>query len=72
MGKYSDGNPTPITTLMQRNDYPTDELGILIDLIGRIEFTLSSIRLYGFGCKSLDTTYNNLENNHIPANTAEK
>jgi len=47
--------------------YPV-EMGI-IDSIGRIEFTLSSIHLYGFSCKSLDTPYNNLEKNHIPANS---
>jgi len=43
-----------------------------IDSIGRIEFTLSSIRLYCFSRKSVDTTYNNLEKNNIPANKAQK
>jgi len=57
------------------------ELGI-IDSIGRIEFTLSSIRLYGFSCNSLDTMTKDvktktlkirpcLEKNHIPANKAQ-
>jgi len=44
----------------------------IIDSIGRIEFTSSSLRLYGFSCKSLDTAYNNLEKNHVPADKAQK
>jgi len=53
-----------------RIDPPVES--IRIDSIWRIEFTLSSIRLYGFSCKSLDTAYNNLEKNHIPAKKVAK